>query len=124
MRIAHLPRQAHDVDAGGTSPSRCEPNGLPGYLRVDSVHQGDRDGVKGIYLVNLVDEVTQASTSAPCGEFLPNRLRSDSLNEEQRYLFDTFGYIIVPAPRAGAHPIPGRRTARDAEAADRAIRTR
>ena len=36
-----------------------EPNGLPGYLRVDSVHQGDRDGVKGVYLVNLVDEVTQ-----------------------------------------------------------------
>ena len=36
-----------------------KPNGVPGFLRVDSVHQGDRDGVKGVYIVNLVDEVTQ-----------------------------------------------------------------
>lgn len=35
------------------------PEGRPGYLRVDSVHQGDRDGVKGLYHINLVDEVTQ-----------------------------------------------------------------
>ncbi len=35
------------------------PNGQPGYLRVDSVHQGDKDGEKGVYHVNLVDEVTQ-----------------------------------------------------------------
>jgi hypothetical protein len=31
----------------------------PGYLRVDTVHQGDRDGVKGVYHLNAVDEVTQ-----------------------------------------------------------------
>jgi len=36
-----------------------EPEGMPGHVRVDTVHQGDRDGVKGIYLINLVDEVTQ-----------------------------------------------------------------
>jgi transposase InsO family protein len=35
------------------------PNGCPGYLRVDSVHQGDLDGIKGVYLINAVDEVTQ-----------------------------------------------------------------
>ena len=38
---------------------RPEPNGRPGYLRVDTVHQGDRDGVKGVYHINAVDEVTQ-----------------------------------------------------------------
>jgi hypothetical protein len=37
-----------------------EPNGKPGYLRVDTVHQGDStDGKKGIYHINFVDEVTQ-----------------------------------------------------------------
>jgi transposase InsO family protein len=36
-----------------------QPNGRPGYLRVDTVHQGDRDGVKGVYHINAVDEVTQ-----------------------------------------------------------------
>lgn len=35
------------------------PQGHPGYLRVDSVHQGDLDGIKGVYLINAVDEVTQ-----------------------------------------------------------------
>ena len=38
---------------------RPQPNGQPGYLRVDSVHQGDWDGVKGLYVINLVDAVTQ-----------------------------------------------------------------
>ena len=36
-----------------------EPNGRPGYLRVDTVHQGDWDGSKGVYHINAVDEVTQ-----------------------------------------------------------------
>ncbi len=35
------------------------PNGQPGYLRVDTVHQGDLDGIKGVYHINAVDEVTQ-----------------------------------------------------------------
>ena len=38
---------------------RPEPDNRPGYLRVDTVHQGDRDGVKGVYHINAVDEVTQ-----------------------------------------------------------------
>ena len=36
-----------------------QPQGLPGYLRIDTVHQGDQDGRKGIYHINAVDEVTQ-----------------------------------------------------------------
>ena len=35
------------------------PEGIPGYLRVDSVHQGDSDKEKGVYHINLVDEITQ-----------------------------------------------------------------
>jgi transposase InsO family protein len=35
------------------------PDGKPGYLRVDSVHQGDLGEEKGVYYVNMVDEVTQ-----------------------------------------------------------------
>jgi transposase InsO family protein len=38
---------------------RPQPEGRPGYLRVDTVHQGDREGVKGVYHINAVDEVTQ-----------------------------------------------------------------
>ena len=32
---------------------------MPGYLRVDAVHQGDREKQKGMYHINIVDEVTQ-----------------------------------------------------------------
>ena len=38
---------------------RPEPNGRPGYIRIDTVHQGDLDGAKGVYHINAVDEVTQ-----------------------------------------------------------------
>ena len=42
------------------------PNNQPGYLRVDSVHQGDQDGVKGVYHINTVDCVTQYEGVATC----------------------------------------------------------
>ncbi len=35
------------------------PNDQPGYIRIDSVHQGDQDRRKGVYHINAVDEVTQ-----------------------------------------------------------------
>jgi transposase InsO family protein len=36
-----------------------KPDGKPGYIRVDTVHQGDLEGAKGVYHINAVDEVTQ-----------------------------------------------------------------
>ena len=38
---------------------RPEPKGRPGYLRVDTVHQGHLDGKPGVYHINAVDTVTQ-----------------------------------------------------------------
>jgi hypothetical protein len=38
---------------------RPDPRGRPGYVRIDTVHQGDWDGVKGVYHLNAIDEVTQ-----------------------------------------------------------------
>jgi len=51
----HTPTTAVDIGI------RRKPNpyGKPGYLRVDSVHQGDLDKVKGVYHINIIDEVTQ-----------------------------------------------------------------
>ena len=42
------------------------PNISPGYIRIDSVHQGDQDGVKGVYHINAVDRVTQFQLVATC----------------------------------------------------------
>jgi len=47
---------------------RPEPNGRPGYLRVDTVHQGDRERIKGVYHINAVDEVTQWEVVGAAGQ--------------------------------------------------------
>jgi transposase InsO family protein len=36
-----------------------QPQGQPGFLRLDTVHQGDGPEGKGVYHINAVDEVTQ-----------------------------------------------------------------
>jgi transposase InsO family protein len=56
-RVAYQPTKPTQVAIG--ERRRPEPDERPGYLRVDSVHQGDRDGVKGVFHINAVDEVTQ-----------------------------------------------------------------
>ena len=40
---------------------RAKPDskGQPGYIRVDTVHQGDLNGYKGVHHINTIDEVTQ-----------------------------------------------------------------
>jgi hypothetical protein len=39
--------------------ARPDPQGQPGYIRIDTVHQGDQEHQKGLYHINAVDEVTQ-----------------------------------------------------------------
>ena len=56
-RVVYRPTRPTQVAIG--ERRKPAPNGRPGYLRVDTVHQGDRDGVKGVYHINAVDEVTQ-----------------------------------------------------------------
>jgi transposase InsO family protein len=41
-----------------------DPQGRPGFLRVDTVHQGDGPNGKGVYHINAVDEVTQWEIAA------------------------------------------------------------
>ena len=56
-RLVYQPTRPAAVAIG--ERKRPQPEGRPGFLRVDSVHQGDLDGVKGVYHINAVDEVTQ-----------------------------------------------------------------
>jgi len=64
QRPAYRQRRLHFTKTRPTPVSigerrRPNPEGRPGYVRVDTVHQGDHDGVKGVYHINAVDEVTQ-----------------------------------------------------------------
>ena len=56
-RRTHAKTRAHKVRIG--ERRKPQPKGHPGYLRVDTVHQGDWDGHKGVYPINAVDQVTQ-----------------------------------------------------------------
>jgi hypothetical protein len=56
-RIAYQKTRPTQVAIG--ERRKPTPEGKPGYLRIDSVHQGDLDGVKGVYHIDAVDEVTQ-----------------------------------------------------------------
>ena len=59
-RTKHTPRERTRPTANSIGERRApEPNGEPGYLRVDTVHQGDLNRVKGVYMINMVDAATQ-----------------------------------------------------------------
>lgn len=55
--LTYTKTQATNVAVG--ERRKPDNDGKPGYIRVDSVHQGDLDKIKGVYHINLVDEVTQ-----------------------------------------------------------------
>src|SRR5215210_7571584 len=57
FRMNYVKTRAVQVAIG--ERRKPQPEGRPGYLRVDTVHQGDQDGIKGVYHINAVDEVTQ-----------------------------------------------------------------
>jgi len=65
------------------------PNNQPGYLRVDSVHQGDRDGIKGVYHINTVDCVTQYEGVATC-----ERISEAFLIPVLEALLESFPFVI------------------------------
>ena len=41
-----------------------KPNGCAGWVRIDSVHQGDLDGIKGVYHITCVDSSSQWQVEA------------------------------------------------------------
>ncbi len=66
------------------------PNNMPGYIRIDSVHQGDQDGVKGVYHINAVDCVTQMEFIATC-----EKISEAYLLPVIRQLLDGFPFVIL-----------------------------
>jgi transposase InsO family protein len=66
------------------------PDGRPGFIRIDSVHQGDLDGAKGVYHVNAVDCVTQWQVVGSCP-----RLTEEFMLPLLRAMFDQFPFRIL-----------------------------
>lgn len=66
------------------------PNGMPGYLRLDTVHQGDHNGEKGVYHINAVDEVTQFETVCTV-----EKISEKYLIPVLKYILDAFPFGIL-----------------------------
>lgn len=66
------------------------PNGCPGQLRVDTVHQGDLDGNKGVYYINAVDEVTQFEIVCAV-----EKISENFLIPALEYLLEQFPFVIL-----------------------------
>lgn len=77
-----------------THPSRIgirrapAPEGRPGFIRIDTVHQGDHDGIKGLYHINAVDMVTQWELVATCERI------------SEAYLLPVIGELLAGFPFA------------------------
>jgi transposase InsO family protein len=63
--------------------------GIPGYIRIDTVHQGDRDGQKGVYHINAVDEITQFEVI-----YTVSQISEQSLIPALAEMLDTFPFVI------------------------------
>jgi hypothetical protein len=62
------------------------PEGRAGFVRIDSVHQGDQDGMKGVYHITCVDAVSQWQVEA-CVERI-----------SEAYLLPVLAQIIAQFP--------------------------
>jgi transposase InsO family protein len=97
LRRAAGYQRARGAVAHRTSPVKLpigerrapQPNGRPGFIRVDSVHQGDLDGLKGVYLINAVDTVTQFQFIAGV-----ERISEHYLLPVLRTLLDRFPFTV------------------------------
>ncbi len=65
------------------------PDQQPGFLRIDTVHQGDRDGIKGLYHIDAVDEVTQFQAV-----FSAERINEHCLVPVLEKLLESFPFIL------------------------------
>lgn len=89
---------SHSLTVKKTNPikiligQRMKPvnNGMPGYLRVDTVHQGDMEKEKGVYHINIIDEVLQWEIVG-CVE----RISEEYLRPLLEDLLNQFPYVIL-----------------------------
>ncbi len=89
-------RQRHTIDK--TRPvvreigvrRKPQPDGRCGYIRIDTVHQGDLDGEKGVYHINAVDEVTQFEVVVSV-----ERITEVYLIPALEYLLDAFPFVLL-----------------------------
>jgi len=66
--------------------------GQPGYIRIDTVHQGERERHKGVYHINTVDEVTQWEVVVSVARITDNHLAANLEGIMNQFPFRVQGF--------------------------------
>lgn len=66
--------------------------GQPGHIRIDTVHQGDMEGRKGVYHINAVDEVTQWEVVTSVARVSENHLAANLESILSQFPFNIQGF--------------------------------
>jgi transposase InsO family protein len=88
QRIVHTTTHATAVTIGARKAPA--PDGRPGFIRIDSVHQGDLDGAKGVFHIDAVDCVTQWQVVGSCP-----RISENFVLPLLHAMFDQFPFKIL-----------------------------
>jgi len=67
-----------------------QPNGQPGFIRIDTVHQGDQDKQKGVYHINAIDEITQFEVVSSV-----EKISENCLIPVLESILDAFPFVII-----------------------------
>lgn len=87
QRVRHHPTRPVCNSIGIRKPPR--PDGCAGWVRIDSVHQGDLDKMKGVYHITCVDSVSQWQVEA-CVEGISEAFLLPALDA----IIDQFPFVI------------------------------
>lgn len=82
-------QKTHSVSNRIAERRKPRPNGQPGYIRIDSVHQGELDRKKGVYHINATDEVTQFEVV-----FTVEKISESYLIPALEELLDCFPFVL------------------------------
>ena len=83
-------QKTHSVSNSIAERRKPRPNGKPGYIRIDSVHQGELDRKKGVYHINATDEVTQFEVV-----FTVEKISESYLIPALEELLDCFPFVLI-----------------------------
>jgi len=87
-------RYTHTKPAVSKIGERVKPesHGQPGHIRIDTVHQGDMEGRKGVYHINAVDEVTQWEVVVSVSRIAENQLAANLEGILSQFPFHITGF--------------------------------
>ena len=89
-RQRHTVEKTRPVNRDIGERRKPQSDGQPGTIRIDTMHQGDLDGEKGVYHINAVDEVTRFEVVVSV-----ERISEVYLIPALEHLLEAFPFVVL-----------------------------